>query len=504
MGQVTILVLVAFAGTAAAQAIPPGFPGSPCNPFSPGTSNPGDPDFNPYNPNSDWDDDGIPNGLDPDIDGDGIANCDDTERFTRPSMNPNWDPQKPIPIWDTPASRDDRGIDDPTTFADDAEWLNTGPRGFGGGDNNPAFWLPPYNPTGNPDGDGSPNFLDPDDDGDGVPDVNDPDHPGYNPNLPTSDADCDGIPNSEDTDDDGDGICDECDPNPTNTCTPDAGPIPGCECPGDEPPPGGGEPEPPEPPGPPDRPPPPPPNDRPNDDPPDDPPPPPPPPPSPPPPPPPPTTSPPGDDACCAAICERLDDLIVIGNQSNAILTNLLASLQTFTGDGDTDGLFQHFYDRMISDDDSFRNRVDDGMWTIADKLDLIKYEIEWTNALLANNPDPTDPDAFDLPDAPAALPTPTEALDDLYTDTEDNLGEFNLDAMLPDVSAVPNPSTAPVWNFSIPWPNIPGATQRDPIAFQVDWAFFAPVRVLVHSMILVLCALGSLRMVWEELRRYG
>ncbi len=483
-------------------------PLSPCNPGTVGQPNPALPNFNPYHPDADWDGDGIPNKDDPDIDGDGIPNCDDPERYTRPSMNPNWEIDRPIPIWDVPPTIIDGGYDDPATFEMDQAWLLRlqDQRGWDGGDNNPLNWLPPYNITGDPDGDGVINLFDLDDDGDGIPDINDPDHPAYDPTHPDSDMDCDGIKNSDDPDMDGDGIPNECDPNPGNTCEPDTKPLPGPDCnetPGPtDPNPGGGQGEPPTPPGQPggpSRPDPPPPHDRPDPSPPAD---------DPPPVPPPvhtippllePPPDPPKDSECCIAICARLDEIIRLTTFNSNIHVYTLNALQRFVGDGDSGGLWGHFYKRMISDPDSFRNRMDDGVWTVADLLLLVHDEIKWTNELLSGSGGGAD---MFLPRAPGPLGD-VNNLTPWYDRQVDNLGEFGMDNLLPNIDKYSDPSTPPVWTFVIPFPAI-GPIDHGPLSFTIDWAFYAPIRPIVNGMLFVLVSLNGVRILWEEFRRYG
>lgn len=499
-----VLVMTIIAGTATGAMADDPPPLSPCNNGTVGSSDPQSPDFNPYHPDFDWDGDGIPNKDDPDIDGDGIPNCEDGEWYTRPSQNPNWPVEKPIPIWDNPASYGrDKSYDDPSTFAADAEWLlriDDAMRGdFDGGQPNPGDFLPPYNLLGDPDGDGVRNYLDSDDDGDGIPDINDPDHPAYDPNHPDSDMDCDGIKNKDDPDIDGDGIPNECDPNPANMCEPDTEPLPGedCEQYGEP-----GKPEPPKGPGPGDRPDPPPPNDRPDPSPPeDDPPAGPPPPQSPPIPPTPP--DPPSDDECCVAICARLDILIMQNQFQSNTLVNILAAVQRFTGDGDTGGSFAHFYRRMISDTDSFRNRVDNVAWTLADKLDLVIHEIKWTNQLLTGNQGGQDPTAPQYADG---LSAPRAFLDNQKNHVGIAMGdEFPDWNIFPDISDYSDDEQAPVWTFTVPIPTFGfGGGGPSDFSFTIDFEPFDSVRGPAHAAILIIVTIQALLMIWEEFRRYG
>lgn len=502
MGRTLIAILIGTAGAAYAE--------SPCNPGTVGQPNPALPDYNPYHPDADWDGDGIPNKDDTDKDGDGVADCEDTEVYTRPSQNPHWPADKPIPWWDGPRS-DDRPLSDPTTLAADDAWLASfdGPRGWTGGSNNPSNFLPPFNLTGDPDGDGIPNWMDSDDDGDGIDDWADPDHPMYDPTHPSADMDCDGIPNSEDDDIDGDGIPNECDPNPEDGCVPDTEPIDSEDC--------GGEPPRPQPPS---RPGPPPPHDRPDPSPPDD---------TPDPPDPPDRPTPPddpkippggggpGDKSCCEAICERLDILIELGRQTVDQLYEIHALAV------EANYYDQLLYKRLISDGDSFRNRVDNGLWTIADLMQLVLHESKYTNDLLyymADNggmggpgvPPPPGPSG----DVPPVGESRSGKMVDLlgnstayggrvkgdlqeWTGSWDGLRQFReLVELVPDESR-----SAPVWEFEIPFPAI-GGFEKDPLQVAVDFAFYDPIRLPVYLMIYSVCLINGLKMVWEELRRYG
>ncbi len=519
MGRSLIFILIACSGAAWGQA-------SLCNPGSVGQPNPALPNFNPYHPDADFDGDGVPNKSDSDDDGDGIPDCEDTEVFTRPIMNPNWPADRPIPIWDPPCgspgsppcpplSLDDRPLSDPSTVDEDEAWLasfESGSRGWTGGDNNPGYWLPPFNLTGDADGDGVPNWLDSDDDNDGVPDWADPDHPMYDPHHADADMDCDGVPNWQDDDIDGDGIPNDCDPNPEDGCVPDTEPIDSEEC-------GGEPPEPPRP-RPPSRPEPPPPHDRPDPNPPaDDP-----DPPSPPDrpdPPPEPKIDPgggggdPGDDECCAAICERLDILIELGRQT----VDQLYEIHTLAVESNYyDKLL---YQRLISDGDSLRNRMDNALWTIADLMQLVLHEAIYTNDLLyyiadtggmggPDVPPPSGPSGsfspigearnfYDLVGSPDSYGGGVKAELEEWTGSWYALEQFRALAGI----GFEEGKSAPVWEFEIPFPAI-GAFSPEPLAVSVDFAFYEPVRVPVFILIYAICLLNGMKMVWEELRRYG
>lgn len=434
----------------------------------------------------DFDGDGIPNGEDEDADGDGWGDkltshlgADPSPRIYQPHPNATLDD------WD--------GDGYPNNC--DPEPLYRNVPGFV-----PTDW--PYEDW---DGDGWPNGCD--------PEPCNPDLPG--PMDPKADEDGDGIPNGCDPhpcdpdglvlnpDLDGDGYPNSCDPDPCDPAIPANPPAdPANPCDGIDP---GGPDNPggPSSPSLPDRPPPPPPNPRPDpspdkDIPPDNP-----PPHQPPSPPPPPSIDPPSDDECCAAICARLDSLIVIGNQTNVMFTATLNAIERFVGNGDGHGgIFGHFVQRLLTDDDSLRQRMDSGLWTLADKLDLIKYEIEWTNKLLTGDGDPGDLGPIEVPDG---LGTHKEYLDGVKATTESAMSDrYPGWSWWPDLSGRSDSAEPPVWQFSFDAPVIDSSPFDVPsVSFEVDFAAYAPIRPMVHGAIILLCVVQSCMLIWEELRRY-
>lgn len=161
-------------------------------------------------PDGDFEGDGIPNFIDPDDDNDGVTDERDAYPFdaarweravnpTSPSVAPTARPAVPTPTRPAVANP-------------------------GGSTQSPAA----TSPNGDFDGDGIPNYLDPDDDNDGVTDERDQDPFNASVNTrptpsaidPDADNDGDGIPNLFDPDDDNDGATDDQDVVPFE---PDAG-----------------------------------------------------------------------------------------------------------------------------------------------------------------------------------------------------------------------------------------------------------------------------------------
>ncbi len=135
---------------------------------------------------ADFDRDGVVNGADEDIDGDGVLNDDDGDPY-----DPNDLSGSDLDNDGTPNAYDDDIDGDGVLNEDD---------------------LDPYDPNdisgSDLDGDGIPNAYDDDIDGDGV--LNDDDGDPYDPNdLSGSDLDNDGTPNAYDDDIDGDGVLNE-------------------------------------------------------------------------------------------------------------------------------------------------------------------------------------------------------------------------------------------------------------------------------------------------------
>lgn len=438
-----------------------------------GSTDPASPNFNPYHPFFDFDGDGIANRNDCDWDGDGIPNHIDPDPW---SINcPWWAPCDP---------------------EDEDNWLRTYNRGSDAPPGHPCWnYYYPFGCDDDPDCDGIPNWMDDDDLNDGRPDVNNPHHPSYDPAHPDSDLDCDGIPNKDDDDKDGDGICNHCDPLPlTHPCSlagPDT-PLPDCDCDDDPGGPGGpGGPDDPQWPGNPgggSDDPPPPTNPRPNPNPEEDTPPP--PPPSVPPPPPSGIIIPPApkDDECCEAICARLDEIIFRVQRLDTTSVAMLNALHRFIGDGDNGGLWQHFYQRMISDPDSFRNRVDDGLWTIADYLDAIR------RSLASSDPDGSPPGNL-------TLRSWKDTADEHKADIDARLSDEQFS--MPDLTGYADAGSPPVWSFSLTMPSFWSQTPPT-LSYTVDWSFFASIRPLVHGGIFFLVGVQCVFIIWEELRRYG
>gem|GEM_PF-3867671 len=195
------------------------------------------------------------------------------------------------------------------------------------------------------------------------------------------------------------------------------------------------------------------------------------------------------------AITTRLDNIIAYADADQDIQygqwedqRRILGAIERFVGGTDTgqEGQFEHFVRRMISDDDSMRNRVDDALWTIADYLLVIKDALE---------PDPdSEPDdlrAYDPGDLPQSL--------------HENLGAemSNRGFALPGIDQYSDSGAVPQWSFSLSVPAF-GGILPPTLEFDVDWSPFVPIRPLVHATIYILVALQCLLLLWEEFRRYG
>jgi len=162
--------------------------------------------------NDDSDGDGIPDYLDPDDDGDGIPTEDEDVDGDGDPTNDDTDGDGIPDYRDTDSNNngipdsDESGLDadgDGDVDADDCPYGASDPRC-----------------TDDTDGDGIPDWLDPDQndtDGDGIPDPLDTDADGDGthdscqanpPQVYAPDQDCDGIPDWQDTDNDNDGIPD--------------------------------------------------------------------------------------------------------------------------------------------------------------------------------------------------------------------------------------------------------------------------------------------------------
>jgi hypothetical protein len=470
-----------------------------------------DPDcrwYNPWHPNSDWDDDGIPNKDDPDWDGDGIPNCEDT----------GW-PDDPCQMIIPPSWCNDNSTPGGTETG-----LGGGIGGGGGGGLNPC-WLrdddgdgipnvndpdsvcfDPFHPDSDRDCDGIPNNQDPDDDDDGIWDQNDPDGPDYNPVDPGSDFDGDGIINADDCDDDGDGLCDDCDSSPWD-CS-DATPVTGGDCDIDvdqngqpdvcdecfgnepEPPddgddsgdgggpgPGGGYPgdtpptdppttDPPGPPGPPNGPP-------------DD----------PPPFPPPPENEPPLDDLCCIAIVERLEDIQVVLNRLDYFADNIANNTYA------TDQYLRYLGGRMVTDSDSWRNlqlnqlgHMDQLLVYITGQLADLSNQLNGTGGVV-----------------PGAFSGTVPGENGEVNTTLDGLAASVTEQLKPTLPVIPPSETSPpVWDLSFDPGTFVSGWTGGAFNIVVDWSNFTLIRTLLHAVILSMGTLGGMHMVWEELRRYG
>lgn len=147
-------------------------------------------------PETDWDQDGIPNHRDDDADGDGVPDIVDPDRDNDgiPNrMDIDWDNDGIPNVTDDDADGDGLpGMADPDrdgdTIPNDSDW--------------------------DLDEDGTPNISDMDVDGDAVPNVADDDIDGDGiPNIADPDVDGDGLPNAGDPDTDGDGVPDPVDPD---------------------------------------------------------------------------------------------------------------------------------------------------------------------------------------------------------------------------------------------------------------------------------------------------
>lgn len=424
----------------------------------------------------DWDGDGIPNNEDDDRDGDGLAEYNDTL-----PGNPN--------RYDL-----DGGVrynPRPTATLDDWD---------GDGWPNECDPEPKVRNIGTPPDLGS---TTQDSDGDGWPNACDP--APCNSELP-------GVPLSPSGDLDNDGWPNRCDPEPCNPLVPSQPPADPADPCGD----GGDPPDPPEPPGPID---PPAPHTRPDSSPPaDD------PdkpiPPEQPPPPPDAQIDPPGgggggDGACCEAICERLD--ILIGEAAKEVeqLWNIHTYAQSI------DYMLDLFYRRTISDGDSLRNRMDNGLWTIADLLSLVRHEIQRTNQLLASDVDPgswqppgsggTGPvgQAYSWQSRPG-VQTPQQLVTGLErriktpTMGDDGVGGWSgLAYFLPLTELQQESGSSPVWDLTIPMPDL-GPLDGEPLSLSIDFTFYEPLRVPVFVLIYIVGIMHCAGIVWEELRRYG
>lgn len=455
-------------------------------------SDPLDPYYNPWDDDSDWDGDGIPNRNDPDFDGDGKDDaCNDRVWPTDPCSSafpphycddiaPPSAPRGgggigiPNPCWD----RDDDG--DGILNANDLD----------------SICFNPFDPLSDRDCDGIPNLLDDDDDGDGVLDSNDRDGPGYVYNDPDSDFDMDGIVNQFDCDDDNDGVCDECDVQPfgcSNTslkpgCV-DGDPAsdPACDCPQEPPPPPDGDDDSGDGPGPgpggpypgdhPDTDPPfvdptPPEYGDPDWTPPDD-------------IPDPPLNDPPSDDLCCLAITERLDDVVTMLRrldhwaQEQLAQTNLMHQYIRYLGE------------RLVTDPDSWRN-------VSTNQLEHIDQLLVYISGQLSDLNGGAPIDGGILPDGqPGDTITTSDALDEL----RDGL-RLNVEPSLWEPPA--SETTPPVWDLTLnPSSFIPGWT-AGAYSLTIDWSQFQIVRVAFHAVLLSLVSLNAMGMVWEEVRRYG
>lgn len=463
-----------------------------------------------WNLHHDPDGDGTLNGYDDDDDGDGLIDYVD---FDHPLAHPRG-PQTANQDFDGDGIRNWDDED-----ADGDGWgdkLTSHP----GADPSPHIYQPHPNATLDDwDGDGWPNGCDPeplyrnsgpgpvlddpylDYDGDGWPNACDPEP--CNPDVP-------GVDMSPNADPDGDGWPNRCDPAPCDPDVPASPPV-NLEDPcGD----GGGPPEPPpppstgNPPGPHERPDSNPPADDPN----------PPAPPDPPEPPRPPQIDPPGggggDDECCAAICERLDILI----EEAAKEVEQLYEIHKYSLN--MDYFLQLMYRRTISDPDSFRNRVDNATWTIADLLGAVHHEIQTTNALLGNDSDPddwtppsgnTDPyghayawQAQPGAGTPGSYPERFHGRLKAYTQGDsDRPGWSGLSYFQPLADLATADRNVPVWELSIPTPDMP-PFGGDPFEVTIDFAFFEPLRIPVHVVFYILAIVHCAGIVWEELRRYG
>lgn len=451
-------------------------------------------------PELDFDGDGIPDSEDVDADGDGLLDS-----------------------WETPGNR-----------------MKYSPRASATVDD----W----------DGDGYPNCSDP------AP--LDPANAGTNYNPMTFDSDGDGTPDGCDPDpcdpavfnidSDGDGWPDVCDPQPCNPNVP-ADPPEDSENPcgpdGPEPPEPGEEeddgppplPERPDDPGPHDRPDPnpdaddpvnPEPGERPEE-------------PEPPEPPPPPPGPPGGgggsDYEILKAICDRVDVLIAQGELHLENLYNINVSTHEMNTQ------LRQFYERTISDPDSLRNRMDDGLWTIADLLRAIKLEMEHLGNVTDSvhggggggddddnppgnpgggggggddddddggggagpRPKADEPD-FDLVDEPNNFITDWKfrfsELDEEGVPSESAKykvwQEFAIFGDLDDTAA----NDAPEWSFALPTvlnfgPQGPDSRTE---TIEVDFSVVEPMRAPLWLAMYAMAFVHVCTMVWEELRRYG
>ena len=155
---------------------------------------------------ADFDNDGLPNNVDPDDDNDGVSDLDegngtvDTDGDGSPDVRDTDDDNDGVLTKDELPKGDTDGDGTPNyrDRDDDGDGINTVAEDRNG-DKNPT--------NDDTDQDGTPDYLDNDDDGDGI--LTQRDNTGLDPsdtNLANSDTDGDGIPNYLDSDDDGDNV----------------------------------------------------------------------------------------------------------------------------------------------------------------------------------------------------------------------------------------------------------------------------------------------------------
>lgn len=467
--RICVLFLIAGTAQSFAQSVDPDCPGN-SDVYS---SDPFQTNFNPWHPDADLDNDGIPNKDDDDMDGDGIDdNCDPVMGLCGPLVKdpPYWC----APCWFVPCST-------PET----AGVILTN----GGG----------ARPNEDPDKDGIPNHLDEDDDNDGCPDSQDPDNPDYD-HESWGDQDGDGIPNVLDDDKDGDGCPDECDDDP---CDPSVSGE--CPCEDDEPPDPPND-DPPEPPGREDPP------EPPEDDPPDEPDPPigpePPDEPEPPEEPEPPgggdpPVDPPDDDQCCQAITQRLDHVILWldfnSSKLDVVNENLFAQ---------RDEMYRFMNDLMYDDRSYMKTIIRQGynLSIYLDRYDQQFHDQTWYLEQLyglmwdaAQDDDDDDDPIVDDPDQPDdyEFVSGTSAVIGLNSTHETEMSEHGFDFNLPDIEDFSDQPDAPVWDFQVDLPMV-----SNTLDIHVDFAPMQPIRNAVSYAMMFLATLHSFRIVTRTLKK--